>query len=187
MKKDPNFPSGCVRVTSVLQAYSTLGGIHPKTLENAADRGTRVHALCEIHALGLFVTHVDEDCKNYFEVYKRWFDEMVVEVLHVEVPLYSDQYRFCTHGVDLIAVLKGDDFPSIIDLKTPENPSLSWELQTAAYDILVEEKLGIRARRRICLMLPKRDDKVKVVEHGNHEKGRGLFLKALELYRFFNG
>ncbi len=185
-KQELVFPESYVRVTSVLKPFSNFDHINQTTLHNAADRGTRVHAYCESHALNLFVSEVDDDCKNYFEVFKEWFDEMVVQVLHVEVPLGSEQYRFCTHGVDLIAILKGDKGASIVDYKTPENESLSWQLQTAAYDLLVEECLGIKIERRLCLKLPKYDKKVKVVEYENHKQDRKLFLNALELYRFFN-
>lgn len=184
--QEPKFPSSYVRVTSVLNPFSNFSHIPSTTLVAAADRGTRVHAYCESHALNLFVTDVDDDCKNYFEAFQHWFDDMVEEVLHVEIPLSSEEYRFCTHGVDLIARLKGDKGASVIDLKTPETPSLTWDLQTAAYDILIEEKLKIKVERRLCLKLPKYDKMVKVIEYENHEKSRGLFLKALELYRFFN-
>ncbi len=185
-KQEQIFPASYVRVTSVLKPFTNLDHINPTTLTNAADRGTRVHALCESHALNLFVADVDDDCKNYFDAFKGWFDEMVEQVLHVEIPLSSDKYKFCTHGVDLIALLKGDKGATVIDYKTPANESLTWQLQTAAYDILIQENLGIKIDRRICLKLPKTDTKIKVVEYENHAKDRKLFLNALELYRFFN-
>lgn len=187
MKREPAAPNSYTRVTQILKPFSNFDHIDTTTLHNAADRGTRVHAYCESHALGLFVTDVDEDCKNYFECYQRWFDAMVQKVLHVEIPVASEKYRFCTHGIDLIAFLKGDDYPSIIDLKTPLSPSLTWQLQTAAYQILAEKTLEIPIKRRICLMLPKFKDDVKVIEYPDDAGDRDKFLKALELYRFFNG
>lgn len=184
-KKEDIIPKGYLRVTEVLKPYSTLTEIDPHTLANAADRGTRVHAYCESYALGLFVAEVDDDCKNYFEVFKEWFDEMVVKVLYTEKRLNSPTYRI-SGAFDMIAVLKGDRLPTLVDIKTPLTPSLSWQLQTAAYSLLVKELLDMHISRRICLMLPKHRDDVKIVEYTDHEKDQELYLKALELYRFFN-
>jgi len=187
MKKNGDlFPADYARVTSILKPFTNLSHIDATVLSTAADRGTRVHKLCESHALNLFVADVDDDCKNYFNVFRDWFDDIVDQVLHVEIPLGSKKYKFCTYGVDLIAVLKGDRGATIIDYKTPMSQSLTWRLQTAAYDILVEECLGIQVERRMCVMLPKYDSKIKICEYDNHENDRRLFLNALELYRYFN-
>src|SRR5271163_3329415 len=153
MLQENNIPSGYLRVTEVLQPFSTLGNIDPNTLANAADRGTRVHAYCESYALGLFVFDIDLDCNNYFSVYKDWFDSMVKEVIHTETRCNSKKYRL-SGAFDMIAILKGDSKPSLIDIKTPALGSLSWQLQTAAYRMLAREEMGIECSRRICLMLP---------------------------------
>ena len=185
-KQEPEIPEGYLRVTEVLTPFSTLGGIDPTILANAADRGSRVHAYCESHALGLFVADVDDDCKNYFEVFKVWFDDMVEKVLFTEERLNSHIYRI-SGAFDMIAILKGDSRPTLVDIKTPASPSTSWQLQTAAYQLLAKEVLGIDVERRICLMLPKYKDMVKVVEYADHKRDQELYLKALELYRFFRG
>lgn len=185
-KQEPEIPPGYLRVTEVLMPFSTLGNIDPTTVANAADRGTRVHAYCESHALGLFVEDVDADCKNYFEVFKEWFDSMVTEVVHTEVRCNSTKMRI-SGAFDMIAILKGDTEPSLIDLKTPMSPSQSWQLQTAAYQMLAAECLNVEVKRRICLMLPKYKDAVKVVEYEDHQGDQAKYLMALELYRFFKG
>jgi hypothetical protein len=185
-KQEPEIPAGYLRVTEVLKPYSTLNEIDPKTVAHAADRGTRVHAYCESHALNLFVAEVDEDCKNYVDVFKTWFDEMVVKVVHTEVRLNSPTYRI-SGAFDLLAILKGDTEPTLIDIKTPMTASCSWQLQTAAYQLLAKELLNIDVKRRICLMLPKYDTKPTIKEYEDHQRDQELYLKALELYRFFNG
>ena len=178
-----NIPDGYIRVTSVLSPYTKLDHIDPSTLANAADRGTRVHAYCEAHALGLFVDQVDADCKNYFDVFVKWFDEMVVDVFCTEKRVNSEKLRL-SGAFDLVALLKGDDELSLIDIKTPANPATSWQLQTAAYKILAKEA-DIHVARRICLMLPKTSDHPTVIEYREHDRDEKLFLNALELYRFF--
>ena len=185
MKKQENeIPSGYLRVTEVLMPFSTLTEIDPQTLANAADRGTRVHSYCEAHALGLFVADVDEDCKNYFNVFKVWFDEMVEKVLHSEKRMNSPTLRL-SGAMDMIAILKGDTKPTLVDIKTPASPSTSWQLQTAAYQLLAKECLNENVERRICLMLPKYKDTAKVVEYEDHKGDQAKYLMALELYRFF--
>jgi len=184
-KQDVSIPQGYLRVTEVLNPYSTLGNINPTTVAHAADRGTRVHAFCESYALGLFVEDVDEDCKNYFMVFKEWFDAMVKDVIHTEVRCNSPSYKI-SGAFDMIAILKGDSEPTLIDIKTPASPSLSWQLQTAAYQLLALECLEIDVQRRICLMLPKVGDGVRIVEYQDHSNDQRLYLQALELFRFFN-
>lgn len=187
MKKqqEQEIPLGYVRVTDVLKPFSTLNDIDPATLAKAADRGSRVHSYCESYALNLFLTEIDEDCKNYFEVFKIWFDNTVQKVLYAEKRLNSTKYRI-SGAFDIVAILKGDTTPTLIDIKTPNSPSSSWQLQTAAYQMLIKEVMDINVSRRICLMLPKFSEKTRVVEYENHKKDEELYLKALELHRFFN-
>jgi hypothetical protein len=178
-------PEGYARVTEVLQPFTDFSAIDPTTLAQAADRGSRVHKYCEMHALNLFVCDYDEDCKNYVESFKEWFDEMVESVVHNEVRMNSKKYRV-SGKFDMIVKIKGDPGLTIVDLKTPASHSLSYPLQTAAYRLLAQECLNVTADRRICLMLPKHGGKAKVFEHTDHEKDQDLFLQALKLYRHFN-
>jgi hypothetical protein len=185
MKKEPEIPEGYLRVTQVLTPFSKLEGIDPAIVLKAGDRGSRVHSFCEAHALGLFIEECDADCKNYVEVFKKWFDSMVMKVHHTEVRLNSPTFKI-SGAFDMIATLKGDTEPTLIDIKTPATHSQAWALQTAAYQMLADELLKVQVARRICLMLPKYGDSVKIVEYSDHANDLALYLKALELYRFFN-
>lgn len=176
------------RVTAILSRYSDFSAIDPDTLARAADRGTRVHNYCEMYANNIFIPSVDDDCKNYFEAYQRWFDSHVEHVLLVEKRIYNDDYRI-TGQIDLIAKIKGDDDYSIIDIKTPATSSKTWALQTAAYKMMAKEHLkdksDIWIDRRACLMLPKTGKDAFFLEYDDIED-EDLFLHALKLYRFFN-
>lgn len=192
MKKENDaIPAGYVRVTEVLTPFSGFSGVNPESsfginIANAADRGERTHGYCEAHALGLFIEDCDEDCKNYVDAFKKWFDTMVEKVIHAEIRLNSATYRI-SGKFDMLCILKGDVGLTLVDYKTPQAESSTWQLQTAAYQILVEECLGLKVDRRICLMLPKTPSSVKVVEYAGHERDKELYLKALELHRFFKG
>ena len=184
MKSDDEIPSGYTRVTDILSPFNNFSGIDPETLAAAADRGTRVHKLCESYALGLFIVHVDEDCKNYFNAFCKWFDEYVEEVICAEKRLNSPTYLI-SGKFDLIVRLKGDKRLVLLDNKTPQTPSKTWKLQTAAYKHLILECLDKVVERRICLMLPKHGPNIRIIEHTDHDHDLELFLSALRLHRFF--
>lgn len=179
-------PIGYTSVTTVLSPYSGLKDIDPIVVQNAADRGTRVHKFCEMYAKDLLIVEPDFDCKGYVESYKRWFDYMVVKPLYIEERVDNEELKL-SGGIDLVAYLKGDELPSVVDIKTPANASNSWQLQTAAYKILLEKELGIKIGRRIALKLPKDGSTAKVCEYIDHERDMQMYIKALEVYRFFNG
>lgn len=185
MKTEQVIPHGYVRVTEVLSRYTKLSEIDPATVAAAADRGSRVHSFCEMYMLNLFVTDVDEDCKNYFNAFKKWFDDTVTTVLYVEKRINNDNLRI-SGQIDLIAMLKGDSEPTLIDIKTPQTESSTWQLQTAAYHMLARKELDFKSLRRICVMLPKSNPYARVIEYENHVRDSDLFLKALDLHRFFS-
>ena len=84
--------------------------------------------------------------------------------------------------------MKGDpdDCLTLVDIKTPATASLTWNLQTAAYVMLLREIENIHIQRRIALMLPKQGGQAKIVEFTNQPREEKLYLSALELYRYFN-
>lgn len=183
-------PAGYTRVTECLKAYNNFQNIPELTLKNAADRGTRVHKYCELYAKGLFIASCDEDCYPYVENFKEWFDNNVEEVFHVEMRINSAS-RKLSGAIDLICMLKDDTRPVILDIKTPQKASLSWQLQTAAYRLLATEEIGsiMSYARRMCLMLPNRVSRLseaRTIEYENHLIDTKLYLNALEVYRFFN-
>lgn len=185
LEKD-KIPAGYLRVTQVLSPFTRFDGIDPLVLAKAADRGTRAHKFCTMYALNLLVVDVDEDCKGYVESFKQWFDDNVVRVLMASNRLNSSQLRL-SGELDLVCLLKGDCGPTLIDIKTPANEASSWQLQTAAYMILLRDVLQYQVDRRMSLMLPRDGNRAKVVEYTSHINDQAMYLDALKLYRFFNG
>lgn len=172
---------GFFRVTDVLKHLNNFDHIDPHVLQRAADRGKRVHDLCEKHNLDLPTEKIDEDCKNYFENFKEWHKNSIKEVLHTEMRVYSNT-RKLTGQIDMIAIIKGDTKPSLIDIKTPLNPSITWQLQTAAYKLILDESLNIQVERRLCLLLPKYGTNVRVHEYLNHQNDIDNFLLAYDVF-----
>jgi len=185
-KNEAEIPDGYIRVSSVCKPFTDFSKIDPQVLARKADIGTRVHQYCESYSLGLFVEDVSSDCKNYVDSYKRWFDDSVKEVIQTETRINSEKYRI-SGQLDNLSLLKYDDGITLIDYKTPDNPSLTWQLQTAGYHLLCEEELNIQVARRICLLLSKTGGAARVVEYQDHRGDKDKFINALELYRFFYG
>lgn len=174
------------RVTEILSPFTDFSMIAPHVLENAADRGSRTHHFCELYIKNLLIEPVDEDCKPYFESFVQWYDFVVDKVLHVEKRFYCDDWRI-TGQVDLICKLKNSDSVYIVDLKTPQSSSKTWQLQTAAYKYLAEKNLGIEIDYRGCLMLRKDGEVPKMCGYPNHKEDLELFFSACKLNSFFGG
>lgn len=174
---------GYYRVTEVLEAYNGLGDIDPKILANAADRGDRVHNFCELYAKDMLFQEVDFDCMTYVESFIEWFDSTVEEVISVEERFFSEDLKI-TGQVDLLAVLKGDTKPTVIDFKTPASVSKTWNLQLAAYWHLVNQKHDID--RCIALQLPKKGGAAKAVEINDLYNHWNIYKGILDGYRYFN-
>ncbi len=184
MNNSDEIPKGYARVTEILQPFTSFDGIHPAVLAKAADRGTRVHKYCELYTQNLLIEKVDEDCRPYIESFTQWFDAMIEDVWVSEMRLSCSKY-LVTGKLNMVTRLKEDKSETIVDLKTPQQASLSWRLQTAAYRYLMRACEGIDIPRRICLILDKEGGSPKIVEYTDHEADERLFLGAAELFHFF--
>ena len=181
---DDEIPPGYARVTEVLKLFTSFDGIDPAVLAKAADRGTRVHKYCELYTQNLLIEKVDDDCIPYVNSFIHWFDTMVEEVWVSEMRLSCSKYLI-TGKLDMVVTIKGDTRETIVDLKTPQQASLSWQLQTAAYRYLMRASQGIDVSRRVCLILDREGKMPKLVEYTSHEADERLFLNAVELFHFF--
>lgn len=184
MTDSDDIPPGYARVTEVLEPYTSFDGIDAAVLKKAADRGTRVHKYCELYVQNLLIEKVDDECKPYVDSFIQWFDSMVKEVWVSEMRLSCSKYLI-SGKLDLIVTLKGDTTETLVDLKTPQQASQSWQLQTAAYRYLMRVSQGIDITRRVCLILDKEGKLPKLVEYTDHERDERLFLSAAELFHFF--
>jgi len=189
-------PAGYARVTDVLRPFVDFSGIpdfsrdglsREEVLARAADRGTRVHAYCDMIANHLFVGDVDFDCLPYVDSFRAWFHENVQSVFLTEKRVNSKTHLL-SGQLDLICTLAGQVDPQIhalIDIKTPSTTAKTWQLQTAAYRMLAldafPELIGLR---RFFLQLSRTGGKARLVEHTDVQDEK-IFLGALHLHRFF--
>ena len=173
-------------VTQVLSPFADFSKIPEGVLEYAAWRGTEVHRLCACYAKGLpIIGEVKPSCAGFLLSYQQWFDRCVEKVHLVEAELTHPAYGYCGHP-DLIATLRGDPGPTMIDLKTPAVESPTWKGQLSAYDELA--RVNDRPVIRCGSLMLKRDGGIaKFKEYKRDGRDLAAFLAALTAFRFFGG
>lgn len=119
-------------VTQITAPYFNVKGKIPQwRIEGAVVRGNDVHKFCTTTALKEWAPKPIL-YEGYCDSFLWWFEECVEEVLLVEQRLDDRVLGFFGHP-DLIARLKGNSWPCVVDLKTPKTRSKLWRAQIAAY------------------------------------------------------
>lgn len=150
-------------------------------VQKAADRGQRVHKYCEIVDLepDLPLESVTEDCRGYVLAYQRFLAETGFAVDLTEEALVSE-----THGmagtIDRVGLLY--DEVAVLEVKTPQSPDPSWQLQTAGYSLLVTEGYGIPVPARYVLRLGS-NGRYQLIPHTDRTDF-DVFLAALRVAHY---
>ncbi len=165
-------------MTSTLYPFSGLEKIDADVVARAAERGTKVHKICEGIIAGLGEHGVDEETWGYVESFKKWWGDGH-EVIAMEKRFWCDELEI-TGQVDLI-IRTSDDRIIIVDLKTSSRPSKTWPAQMSAYAYLANKE-NYNVTETYCLHLNK---------HGKHPKLIGypvdpsFFLAIWLVYNHF--
>lgn len=166
-----------VRVTQVLYPFSGLQNINADVLSNAAERGTKVHRICEGIISGLGEIGVDDETWGYVESFKKWW-EKGVDVVRMEERFWDD--TLCLTGqVDLI--IRTALGLVIVDFKTSSRPSKTWEAQGSAYAYLAKQS-GFDIKAIQFLHLNKHGREPKVFEYPVDDS---FFLAIFRTYKHF--
>lgn len=166
-----------VRVTQTLYPFSGLDKIDPVVLQKAADRGTRVHKICEAIVDGLGEFGVDDETRGYVESFKLWWEEGHT-VIKMEERFWDDKL-YLTGQVDLI--IQTNDGLAIVDLKTSSRPSKTWAAQGAAYAYLAKNA-GYDIKKIYFLHLNKNGKEPKLIEYPVDDS---FFLACLRVFLHF--
>jgi len=169
-------------VTTVLEDVGIVDfSMVPKdTLEEAQARGTAVHHATHLHDLGtLNEETLGDKIKPYLEGWKKFKKETGVIFLERELVVFSEKYRFAG-TLDAVALLFGKT--GILDIKSGADSGAA--VQTAAYEIAHNEKLGatVRTKKRWSVQLTKTGD-YKLKEHSG-KTDKSIFLGALSVYNY---
>ncbi len=167
--------SDYIRVTEVLYPFSGLDKINPDVLRNAANRGTRVHEICDAIIEEVGVGYFEPELDGYIESFNKWLPK---EFIKKPDRFFCDELML-TGECDGI-YKEGDDLV-LFDLKTPMNESKSWMLQGSAYAYLCR-KSGINIKRIEFVKLSKYGHDPKVF---TYEENFELYLSCLQTYKYF--
>jgi hypothetical protein len=168
-----------LRVTNVLYPFSGLDKIDADIVAKAADRGTRVHKICEGIISGLGDIGTDEETWGYVESFKRWW-QLGHAVVAMEERFWDDDLKI-TGQVDII--LETSEGLAIVDLKTSSRPSKTWQAQGSAYAYLAKRD-GFDIKKIFFLHLNKHGKEPKLIEYPVDDS---FFLAVLRVYIHFYG
>lgn len=175
-----------------LQGLSDYSGIDPAVLENAARRGTEVHALAAAwNTYGACdPTWITEETQPYFDAYMAFLRDT-----HFKP---DPEWTECS----MIATLNGFKFgvaPDahgtvgrekwLVEFKCTATRQKSWSIQTALQECAIYNSNHCGRVRRFALMLMKTRKYSLGTEHTNHESDMANGLAALRnvYWRMENG
>lgn len=149
----------CVSDITRFIANDVYGEVSQYVLDNAADRGTRVHKATQM----LDVVHeveCDEDITPYVQAYLGFLKEHHPEWEKIEFSFYNAECDFCG-TVDRYGTLDGKK--TLVDIKTSSSiQKVLYGAQLNLYRMGLESN-GFEVERMLILHLTK-DGKAKLVE-----------------------
>lgn len=154
--------------------------------QEAAEFGTRVHALAQSIAIGEgLLLGTDPEMLPYATAIEEFLSEHVAEVLETELELVSPRLRF-GGTLDLYCRLK-DSSLAVIDWKTSAQLSREHGLQTAAYAMLLRDH-GYKVNRRMVVRVKKEKPGAYYCRHyKEHAEDVQGYLGCLNLWWWEHG
>lgn len=165
-----------LRVTEVLAPFSGLSSIPLDILQAAAERGTKVHEICDSIIQGLGEFGVEEHLEGYINSFIIW--KQGKKFIPKCNRWYCDELGI-TGECD--AICESQNGLVLVDFKTSSRESKTWPLQGSAYAYLAR-KNGYDIKRIEFVKFSKEGDEPEIFVY---EDCFDLFLKCLEVYRLF--
>jgi len=163
-----------------------LGNVEADRIRDyTAEIGTSLHNVCRVFNRDQsFEIPATSQIGRMFDTYRRWFEMVIDAVIETEQLVVSKKFGYAG-TFDLLAVLKGDTIPSVIDLKTSKDFWPTMALQRAAYREALSEE-GKEVARRLVVRIDKLETgKLEIKEYTQHARDFNAFLAALSLFRYF--
>lgn len=162
-----------------------------KVINESVAMGKEFHRYAELIDKGqgndVKVETLEGGVKNMVENYLEWFFENVEEVLLVEEQVYNDEYYY--KGIpDLVAKLKDEKLPAIIDRKTGKSVDIKDAYQLSAYKEAIIKDKKLKIGKRIVLHFNKGEsfDVINFDEKRDHAEDFRCFCYAKELFLNYN-
>jgi hypothetical protein len=171
-----------IRVSDVLQRYTDYDHIPTHILERAAERGTKVHKICEGILRGIEPMLIDDEVTGYVTSFKKYIEDFPLgSDLILEKRFFNDSLLL-TGQADIIDV----ENKVLIDIKTSQTYSKTWALQMGAYYYLAS-LAGLKIEKGEVVQLCKDGSHMHVYRFDNEDLDRSeeLFHSAFDLYTYF--
>lgn len=166
-------------VTTILKPLNDLSHIPPEVLARKAALGTAVHTACEqVNHGTLDYDGLDDEARPYVDQYLLFLEQSGFDVVLTERRVLSRKYRFAG-TLDLWGYLNGRT--TLADIKTTADVYPVMGLQTAAYDLALEEQDGLKTDDRVILRLG--TDQYRF-EPMTARDDRSVFLAALTCHHW---
>ena len=138
-------------VTQILRGLDDFSKVPARVLEQARDRGQRVHAACNLDVLGILDENtVDDEVAPYLAQFRRFLRESGFTPTLTECRVYDEKLWYAG-TLDLFGDLPGC-MDVQIDIKSGAIPR-SVGPQTSAYANGLYKRAGLMTRKRFALKL----------------------------------
>jgi hypothetical protein len=163
-------------VTTIISAtgMSNFDMVDAELLRRAGEFGTAVHQSCEYSDRGT-LGDVDDAVLPYLEAWRLFVMTYGATVIENEKLMFSEKYGFAGTIDRVLSIGKAE---TLVDIKTATVISPTWDIQTAAYNLL----RPCKARWTVKL---EPDERVpyRIIEH-KCATDAAVFLSALQIYRW---
>lgn len=172
------------RVTEILRAFTSYDQVPKQILDNAAARGTTVHALCAGIAKGAWLPDgmIGAEYLGYVNSFKQWMQAQVVSFDIIETR-YLDEDLGYSGQLDFV-ITGSDGRKYLVDLKTSSKPQKTYPIQMAAYDRLLK-KHGILVEGAMIVYLNKNGEFPDIDFLPNMDNEFHIFSCALDCWNYF--
>lgn len=166
-------------VSEILQSAgaSDFSCVHPDVMDRAQKFGTAFHRTAHLFEQGKLKEY-DSALEPWVNQLKKWISISAPVWDLVEKPIGSAIYRFA--GTPDRYGMFWEHKSVIFDYKTG-GYSPAHALQTAAYQVLIEEDLKIKVKQRFALYIS--EEKYNIVEHKD-KNDKSIFLSMLQIYNW---
>jgi len=149
--------------------------------EDSRNRGSFVHHAVAAYLNGVWTPPLPDVWQPYVDSAKDWIDRTIDRVLVVERRFVDTAKGYCGKP-DLIAVIRGDEAPTLIDWKTSASYQKWWPVQIAAYRLLAAAN-GHTTGRGLSVRLR---DSLPVVAEASGARDYDVFISLMNAYKYFN-
>ncbi len=173
------------RVTEIIRPFVHYEGIPKHILNNAAARGTAVHAICASIAKGAFITDgmIEPSYLGYIRSFRKWAEAQVKSFDIIETRYCNDILGY-TGQIDFV-ITATDNKRYLVDLKTSSGPQKTYPIQMGAYEMLLKAH-GIEVDTAWIVYLDKDGEFPDIHVVDDMEEKRQVFKSCVHCYKYFN-